>query len=322
MQRIEGQVEGSRELAKQVLYWIASAIRPLTTTELQIALAVEMDTMELDLENLPQVGDIVSVCAGLVAVNKDSNTIHLVHFTTQTYFEQTWSTWFSDAQRTIVLTLITYLSYEGFNAGFYPTDEAFEKRLKENPLYNYAAHNWGHHARGTSMEKDPLILKFLENRAKVTSTGQLIFYAKNFARSSVTKRFYSQDAPTKVAGIHLVASFGLIETTTKLLEVGCDPNTDDGEGGTPIFYAVHGGHHAVVSPLLQKGVDPRSCFDGSLSLLSLAAIVSDKATVRLFLDKGVDPNHKSLTGSTALLLAAEAGHETALKLLPAGGADH
>ena len=43
MKRIEGQEEGSRELAKQVLSWITCAKRPLSTSELQHALAVRAD---------------------------------------------------------------------------------------------------------------------------------------------------------------------------------------------------------------------------------------------------------------------------------------
>jgi hypothetical protein len=41
MDRIQGQIVNSRELAKQVLSWITCAKRPLTTFELRYALAVE-----------------------------------------------------------------------------------------------------------------------------------------------------------------------------------------------------------------------------------------------------------------------------------------
>jgi hypothetical protein len=38
--------------------------------------------------------DMVSVCAGLVTVDEESNIIRLAHYTTQEYFNQTREKWF------------------------------------------------------------------------------------------------------------------------------------------------------------------------------------------------------------------------------------
>jgi hypothetical protein len=77
MDRIEVQKTGLRDLAKQVLLWITCAKRPLTTLELRHALAVEIAQSELDIENLPEVEDMISVCAGLVTVDEESDVIRL-----------------------------------------------------------------------------------------------------------------------------------------------------------------------------------------------------------------------------------------------------
>jgi hypothetical protein len=79
MERINGQIKEQEELAQQVLWWITCAKRPLSTLELQYALAVEIGESYLDKDNLPEVEDIVSVCAGLVTVDKESSIIRLVH---------------------------------------------------------------------------------------------------------------------------------------------------------------------------------------------------------------------------------------------------
>ena len=86
MKRIEGQLTGDYELAKRVLSWITYAKRPLTTTEICCALAVEPDEAGLDSENIPYVEDLLSVCARLVVVNQESAVICLVHYTTKEYF--------------------------------------------------------------------------------------------------------------------------------------------------------------------------------------------------------------------------------------------
>jgi hypothetical protein len=89
MERINGQKLGFQDLAKEVLAWITYAKRPLTTLELQHALSVEVGESELNEDNLPQIEDIVSVCAGLVTVDEESCIIRLVHYTAQEYFKQT-----------------------------------------------------------------------------------------------------------------------------------------------------------------------------------------------------------------------------------------
>ncbi len=83
--RIEGQVQDSQKPAKDFLSWISGAKRTLTTSELRHALAVEIGELELDEENLPEIEDMVSVCAGLVTVDEESDIIRLVHYTAQEY---------------------------------------------------------------------------------------------------------------------------------------------------------------------------------------------------------------------------------------------
>ena len=82
MERIEGQAPEHRELARQVLSWITCARRQLTSSELRHAIAIEVDTRELDRENITDIELIVSVCAGLVIIDEESDIIHLVHYTT------------------------------------------------------------------------------------------------------------------------------------------------------------------------------------------------------------------------------------------------
>ena len=147
MDRIEGQLKDQEVLAKQVLSWIACAKRPLSTTELQHALGVELGETELDPDNIPLVEDMVSVCAGLVTVDEESSIIRLVHYTTQEYFVRTWKRWFPDAQADITDICATYLSFSSFGDGPCDTDDEFEDRLRLHQLYDYAAHYWGEHAR-------------------------------------------------------------------------------------------------------------------------------------------------------------------------------
>jgi hypothetical protein len=60
MERINSQIKGKEELAKQVLSWITCARRPLAIWEVQHALAVEIGKPQLDEENVSDVEDIIS----------------------------------------------------------------------------------------------------------------------------------------------------------------------------------------------------------------------------------------------------------------------
>ncbi|KAL4780700.1 purine and uridine phosphorylase [Aspergillus varians] len=60
MERIEHQITEQAQLAKQVLSWLACARGALTLTELQHALAVEVDEPFFDEENLPDIEDMIS----------------------------------------------------------------------------------------------------------------------------------------------------------------------------------------------------------------------------------------------------------------------
>jgi hypothetical protein len=76
--QIKSQKPGFVELALRTLKWISLAKRPLTTNELQHALAVTQGATALDSRNLRQIGMLISVCAGLVTADEEGNIIRLV----------------------------------------------------------------------------------------------------------------------------------------------------------------------------------------------------------------------------------------------------
>jgi ankyrin repeat protein len=312
MERIEGQLADEEELAKQVLSWITCTKRPLTTPELEHALTVEPGESQLDEENLCRIEDMVSVCAGLVTIDEESDVIRLVHYTTQEYLQRTQKRWFPDAETDIAMTCITYLSFDAFQSGFCPTDEELEARLRENVLYDYAARNWGHHTRAASTKIRQIILNFLESEDKVSSSSQALI-------SSDRLPGYRQQVPENMIGVHLAAYFGLEKAMTALLENGHDPNFKDSHNRTPLSYAAENGREAVVKLLLTKnGLDLNStdAIYGQTPL-SLAAEKGHEEVVRLLLaNDGVNLNPKDTWFSrTPLSWAAENGSVAVVELM-------
>ncbi|KAF3203746.1 hypothetical protein TWF679_010099 [Orbilia oligospora] len=307
------RIEHSRGFAKPVLLWIVYAKRFLSPSELQHALAIEMETSELDESNLPDISDIISVCSGLVTIDEDSNVVRLIHYTTQEYFERTGSRWFSDAHNYIADRCLTYLSYDVFKIG--PLDyEDFKEMLSLNILYEYAVLNWGYHARRASMDGG-LMDKFLKSGARLLACYQgLIYHTSSY--------FVPEGQYRGVGGIHLAAHFGLTTPLDSLLrDGGANPNAVDCKGETPLFIAAKNGHESVVRFLVDQGVNMSPKDEFRETPLLMAAKGGYEAIVRILVEKGVNINTKNSDGNTSLSLAAGSGNETLVRFLVEKGAN-
>lgn len=195
MQRIQDLDSDSQSLANDTLLWITFAKRPLSPAQLQHALAVEHDEPDLNPDNLPQLEDMISVCAGLITVDEDSSIIRFAHHTMKEYFQQTQSHWFPNAEAKIIKTCISYLSFQTFESGPCQTGSELTERLQMYPLYEYAACYWGHHARG-ALSLYPQAMRFLDCETKVKASAQVLMRG-NLSRD------------TQMAGGRLAVYFGM-----------------------------------------------------------------------------------------------------------------
>jgi ankyrin repeat protein/Cdc6-like AAA superfamily ATPase len=318
MERINRQKPRLKKLAMEVLSWITCAKRQLTTSELRHALATNTGKSELDYGDLVDIRDMVSVCAGLVTVDEESSIIRLVHYTTQQYLEQTQKQWFPDAESAITIACVTYLSFSVFETGSCETDQKFEERLRSNPLYEYAAHNWGYHAR-KDVTSSQVVIGFLESKAKVEASSQALLAAKRHSSHSN----YSQESPRKMTGLHLAGHFGVSKAADTLLRFGRSPNLKDTYSRTPLWYAAQNGHGAVVEKMLAAGADANAAAAGynGWTALQAAAGGGHLEVVEKLLAVGADANAAAAgyNGRTALQAAAGGGHlEVVEKLLTAG----
>jgi hypothetical protein len=313
MKRIEEQVPGHRDLAKQILLWITCAKRPLTTVELRHALAIEVGAAEFGEDALPEIEDMVLVCVGLVTIDEQSEIIRLVHYTTQQYFDKNRGKWFSNAEADITATCATYLSFDVFEGGFCRTDEAYKERMRSNPFYDYSAHYWGNHAR-ESPTLCQEVIDFLESDAKVESSSQALMTEEWW--------MHSQNVPRQMTGLHLAAYFG-IRDGMQILTRRNIMDRRDSHGRTPLSWAAERGHEDIVKLLLGTGkVDIDSQDKNGRTPLSWAAQAGSGAIVKLLLDTGkVDVDAKDQSGRTPLSWAAKNGWCSTAKLLVESGAD-
>lgn len=99
-----------RNLAYQAINWIVHSHRPLSPTELQHGLAVKPGRFKSPKGNLTNVQTIISVCAGLLTVDEETDVIRFVHYTTQEYLDSgKVEEWIPSAEAELARACITYL---------------------------------------------------------------------------------------------------------------------------------------------------------------------------------------------------------------------
>ncbi|KAG5791267.1 hypothetical protein H9Q69_009693 [Fusarium xylarioides] len=251
--------QAQRDLAYQVLEWLTRAKRPLTLRELQHALAVEPDSIEnyLDEENLPEEEELVSACSGLVIVDKGSGIIRLVYYTA------------------------------------------------------YAAQNWGHHARNSDMSQIfDTTLKLLEDSTKVEAMSQALFTGSQETPFETHYPGHSQLFPRQMHGLHLAAYFGLEELVQRLV-VSQDPNLCDGGGMSILSWAASRGHLGVIRFLVEHStvdtaIDKNDHY--GFTPLLLAAHNGHKTTIEYLLENRASTHATDCHGRTPLSWAAGEGH--------------
>ena len=301
MERIHSQRPGLKTLAERVLSFITYAVRPLRVSELQHALAVEIGEPALDEENITDIQELVSVCAGLVSIDQ-TNSLQLVHYTTQEYFKRFCERYLPDAQEKIALTCLTYISFDVFEAGPCISDIEFKIRQLEYPFYSYASKNWSDHVhQDTGRTCMNLALNLLLNGSLVLSSyeASLNRFTRIIGRS--------KGISWSVTGLHLAASQGLDDIVLRLMELGASPNAKDWYGKTPLAEAAWKGHYSTVALLMtHKDIDLNISDCKMNHPLHAAALSGSVAAVKMLSSfQNVDVNLRNVDGWSPLLIAAK-----------------
>ncbi|OPB39220.1 hypothetical protein A0O28_0049260 [Trichoderma guizhouense] len=331
IKRINDHPEVTKRLAKRILIWITRAQRPLSIVEIRHALSVREKMLKFDLKYMPDMEFLTSVCAGLVTIDESSEIIRLVHYTTQEFLQQTHEEWFPQGELYMTKVCATYLSFDTFENGPCQTGDELKERLDSNPLYHYAAHNWGHHARAAATISQQVI-DLLECKAKMEAASQILMAVRPLKSSDLLSRFIER-IPRELTRLHLAAYFGVETAVGHFLRKGDNPDLKDTYGRTPLSWAAENGHVAVVALLLKTGqVDAGSEDKWNQTPLLYASANNHEGIVELLLENGVNVDSKNIdmdadakiigaySGRTPLLYASANDYVTIVKLLLEKGA--
>ena len=354
LKRIEEQNQFSRDLAFKALGWISHAGRPLTALELQHALAVETGKGSLDVENLVDIEELISVCGGFLAVTAESKLITFIHTTAEESFKDNQETEMVISEAAMASTCLTYLCCDCFADGRCDDDEALQRWLTKHPFLDYASRFWGSHIRevpwreladGLAGELTDLALKLLTHDGRVSTCSQIMLLPDGPTPHS------SETTPEVVSGLHLAAYLDIEWLAGLLLKRGsdicardswgrdalawavayktprmarflldseADIELKDNQGRTHLALAATQGSRYIADELLRRGADLSARDSTGQTALSLAASHGRLPIVELFLDEpDIEINSRDKLGRTALFCAADQGHGNVVACLAA-----
>ncbi|CAO2648680.1 Nn.00g079470.m01.CDS01 [Neocucurbitaria sp. VM-36] len=317
IKRVKQQGNHISKRAMQMLSWVTNAYQPLTLTELQHALAVEIGAPEFYPDAIVDSNHLVSICCGLVAVDKGSQLTRLVHYTLEEYLSQRKEELFPGSSDEMTGVCLTYLSFDTFASGPAGDDSTMETRLKDYPFISSAAMSWGRyavHARPRTMVH---VREFLKREGNRHSAVQ----GMSVAGEDTSERNWSQNFPRNASELWLAAHFGLCELATSLLQDGAEVDQEDGWGWTPLFVATENEHTNMVTLLLNAGASVHHIENDGYNVVGVAVWSDNIGLVNLFNNKGANLKHCNNNGETLLHESAWWGAEKVSEALLSLGFD-
>ena len=254
-------------------------------------------------------------------IDKESDAVRLVHYTTQEYFESypLWPRTITEEQ--ISRACIAYLSLDCFGEGPCADNETLKHRFKRYPFLRYAALNWGNHARGPPEDscKD-LMLRFLSDDGKRASAQQAAS-VRGIEPATAAFIRWSQAYRSDISMLSTAAAFGLVKIVMHLIQEGHDVELADNAGTTALSWAAAKGHVQTIKTLLAAGADITfTDVMGKTPLIEAAANGHSEA-VEALINNGADLESYTVHGSTALYFAVQSINKSTVILLLDRGAN-
>ena len=321
MERIDSQDDDHKDLGRRVLSWVSYAFRPLSLHALQEAVSTRLGDNSLDVDRLPQEKRLILVCAGLVVIDQEDNTVRLVHHSAQEYFDRSRESHFPDAALNIARACITYISFDVFSN--HPLWRHEKRRFRQPgpSFFDYAIQYWPNHTRETT---GPAIYHFIQKfisehldtlklnivTSRVPSHCTPLWIAASFNLEDIVRQLLEDgvgDDQQELGDVLLIASQEGYEGMVRLLLNNYDLVEEQKEAA--LQEAMSHCHHQIAQLLVEQGVNVNLANPWHDTPLSKACHDGDESLVQLLLEHGADVDAEGRNG-TALQVAAESWHGT------------
>ncbi|EHK44750.1 hypothetical protein TRIATDRAFT_220486 [Trichoderma atroviride IMI 206040] len=327
---------GQRLLAKKALSIILAASRPLTLSEMNVAMNIDeavQTIYDLDLEDDAAFKlRLRSLCGLFISIYHGK--IYFLHQTAREFLladlqlpttvyhpsELKWHQSITTQYAQTVLAELCVIYLDLLNSDTRLSTHA-ERRLRysaNSAFLDYSATNWGAHFRQACITYDAAILP---SALRVCNPDSIIFSVWY----GIYRKSTDQSPLGNITDLMIASHYGHTAVVKLLLDKGAKTKAGEKYGDTPLMWAACGGHEAVVKLLLDNGaeIEAKDGLGATALLIAATGVTAERgreAIVKLLLDKGADVEAKSISGQTPLSYATRLGNQTIVKLLLDKGA--
>ena len=335
LERIEMQKQGFSSLAKRTLIWITNAQRLLTVAEIRHALAVELGEDDLDDNNLNEIEDIISACAGLVIV--DQENLRLIHFTTLEYLKRHGPDRFPNAQQMIALSCLTYLQFHTFREEECPGEIQPDAKGAINNEVNYPhdvtlaeastrEKDWSESAEDALIKSEDWLEHSKDANCKNEGIGEEEEKSEEDEDECYSKGG-GDDGINECEGLRTlqrrIQGYPFVEYAAYFWASHVEQYTDPGISPTIMDFLSNGYNVSSAFALVLNQDHPHylEIFLGYMAYprlwtgMHLAAYLGLDEVVGMLLQAGAEADPKDADNRTPLSWAAEQGHAAVIRLL-------
>ncbi|KAJ7575903.1 hypothetical protein C8J56DRAFT_900518 [Mycena floridula] len=190
------------QMARTILRWLVGSDIPLTLSELNSVLLIEVGKSKLneDLRLFDEL-DVLSICKSLISMDEGRGTVSLSHFTVKEFLAQDALSNLQlmhyrvrgdcpDLHKDLALQCLTYLLLEDFASGAASAPDIYSEILQNFPFLPYAAARLSHHLSFTHAEDSEIYIPItellfdpsLQKYALWAQTEGFVFHAEYFTR--------------------------------------------------------------------------------------------------------------------------------------------
>ncbi|KAH6847660.1 hypothetical protein B0I37DRAFT_391490 [Chaetomium sp. MPI-CAGE-AT-0009] len=321
VERIYNQAPDLVEVAESVLFWVICVKRPLTVVELRHAYATRElpDNTPLEDDDLPDGEILTSTCGGLIKVDGESQTVRVVHYTAQEYFERSHAQKLCVARRDLTTVSLTYLTLPNFSDGPCLADKTMAQRIEQYPFLTYVSTHWGADIgklSGEDLETMwPRIDQFLFNKCSLEVACQVRYLPR------IRYSHWSQDYPKSVPPLVVAAGFDMPQVLKRLItDRGLDVESRGTDRVTALIRAAACGLANNVAAPVEQGADLEARDHMEETALQKAVVEGAGDALRTLIDAGTDVNAR-LPHGTPLMSAVSFNNTEAVKMPVLAGAD-
>jgi len=235
--RIKAQGGEKARIGMAVLMWISHSRLPLQADEMRYAIAIQIESNDLNSNDVPAISTLLGCCQGLSTMEKGTSTIRLIHFTPQEYL-CTHPDLFDRAHSTMAETCLTYLNFQhikDLSAGSSPDPRG-------RPFLEYSSLYWGTHMRMQLSDRASAFALQLLDQFEGHISAKILW--DSIREKLISREFLWFRTPDHrgFSALHCISYFGIANVADTLIKMNrWNVNETDGVGMTPLVLAARQG---------------------------------------------------------------------------------